>query len=845
MIANRAAVPFFFGKNSYRKFATVDGDPLRLPQIDAENLLKAADDLTNVSYWDPATNVTVADQGSGVFRITKSAATGRYLRQQITNWVPPWAATMSIYLELRAVTLDTADLSIYVGAHKITDAEVVSGTGSVAVTSDRALVSNLDSSWTKIRATGSVKSFGATAVQIVIYAGTHDGAVAGSIEIRNPQVILGDQEKPRPVGAGVDDWMMAYRPHNRLTGDGKGRYSVTDTEGLVSVGECSDIKVNAANGTVFQHPADTRIQFDFTYESGKYTYLYARHTSTANCVRIGVASTGVFIFRNYVDNVPSGYDGLNLVDGTHYRFTAVLHGNNYELYQDDKLVTSGTFSSSENATTSNGTVVENLVTNDLRIVTESYPRKASGIIVAHSYPSGVSTYGDPNFSLTQPDGSTFTVGSSAALLTTAKNLKYGYAEFGFDTDLVPSSSFPGDFFKLDNTNGLRVDTGVVNETPVAWAEGDTLSFLLLRRSDSKGFQALVYDSGKVWKRQNVTLGPLSSTSLYPSITNHDSVGAALYITRFALLDLSSVHESEFCGVLDTREVAVSTTVDYEVSAPSVSGRHFEVDFTCHSGYETTVYARYVDENNYLYFRCKDSRAAQVIAYVDGESSILYSVGSVFTGGVTYKLDFVDDGENICWCINGVEVFEGTFTSHGSEETVRVRNDSPTYPCTVTIHPYPALGGSLGATDRVVCPQDNDEADSLTDCMVIGRNFILPAIGSSLTFKMGLRYQDADNYLYLFHNELGSWAAYHKSGGALAGAIVAGSNGDFVDGDDAMYTLDAGRLTVYSDGTLEGSGNITNPVNLIGEKFKRLASLSGGKMDAVELWPLYVNLPFKL
>jgi hypothetical protein len=189
------------------------------------NSLKYPDDLTEGSVWG-ASGVTATEPSTGVFRLTKGAAAFQYIVQNMGNWFPSWGATYSFVCEMKAGSLDRCYVDMSVDtAGTNNDSEVISGNASIAT---NRLVSDLDSEWSKIRITGTAKGWVSSA-QVVLYI-DWDAADAGYIDVRNCQVILGDQytDKPRPTNQEAAWPMMAYRPMWRKTKDGGARFFIQD-----------------------------------------------------------------------------------------------------------------------------------------------------------------------------------------------------------------------------------------------------------------------------------------------------------------------------------------------------------------------------------------------------------------------------------------------------------------------------------------------------------------------------------------------------------------------------------------------------------------------------------------
>jgi hypothetical protein len=218
------------------------------PEIQAENLLKSPDDLTDGAYWG-TTDVTVTEPSTGVFRLTKDVgAAWKNISQAGTNWYPAWLGTYSFIFEVRAGTLDNAQFYVDRDSAGVVDSITkISGTGTVSIQyGTNGQVTGLDSNWTKIIVTGSGKGW-TTQCGIVFYPDGQNSNT-GYLEVRNFQVILGDQpdEKPRPVNQEAAYPMMAYKPHWRLTPDGNGRFSVVD--GSVNAEILGNIGFETAGG---------------------------------------------------------------------------------------------------------------------------------------------------------------------------------------------------------------------------------------------------------------------------------------------------------------------------------------------------------------------------------------------------------------------------------------------------------------------------------------------------------------------------------------------------------------------------------------------------------------------
>jgi hypothetical protein len=812
--------------DGYAKYATADGISFRDP-IDAEQLLKAADALDNASYWADSGTVTVTEPEAGVFRLTKGAVAYQGLYQAMINWIPPWVGTVSMYFEARAGTIDNSWFNIRhndpTNTSIITDVEKISGAGSISAGSGFANVTNLDGEWSKFRATGTLKGkiAGSTDISTWIWVGG-DGTTAGYIEVRNLQVVLGDTAKPRPTQTDPDDWMMAYRPHNRVTKDGAARYSVVDTEGLVSCGEALDYVAGASDtGT---HESKVYAPFWFTWETGKYCNFWLSYSSAGGQggIRIRATSGGDLYVSDREDGAGSdlAYEASFFTDGVLYQGAATVDTSTktVTVVIAGQTIYSGSYT---NASVTTSALIENdLASDDSRMVLESYPRKATGIIVAGGKASPA--YGDPGLWLTEPDGSAFDVDAGDAVMYTAKTFVAGkLCRGGFDSNTTTSPANP--FWQYEANNLYAAS----DETPQTWTAGTTKSFMQLLRSDTHGSQFLIHDSAKQWKRFNVNDDAIPAASAYPAISNYN---AALYITNFALLDLSSLHEAEFCEVTDTKTNPVSGT-EFNHDA----GAQLNCTFTYETGKLVSFKPRWVDNDNQTYVYAQADGKLRISNIDDGDETTHVNSAGYFSDGVEYRISIEVVGTYMRVCINETKVFEGAagISERPTATGGIVLHSLATNDLVITTHPYPALGGNLGATDRVVCPQQSDTANCFADAIIITRDVTLPGGGE---IDVNVRIDDTDEISCQI-NDTGRDLLYENATARITGAASSVSNGD-----DVMWTLDGADAEVFSNGSSDGSGSLA----LLGGSGALVESMGGpaGGADALELWPLYVNL-FKL
>jgi hypothetical protein len=830
--------------DGYAKYATADGMSFRDP-IDAEQLLKAADDLTNDSYWQ-RTNATVTEPSSGEFLVSVTAP-GAFasVQQDLINWFPAWSKTVSLIIGVKAGTSTKATFSLYGtagGNLLIAGVEKLSGPATAAVVDDRVELTGLSTTeYTYVIGKGyGLDMATATNFWVYIYpgeisAGTGDFTAGDSVYFTEPHLVLGDQAKPRPTQTDPDDWMMAWRPHNRVTKDGAARYSVNDSEGLVSlIGEPYAVGVGHASSWDITHSAGKwTAEFDWVATAGEGIFLYVDYDTTglvdSTYIELRVSNGTSVIFRKEpgtgVENLYT--DALTL--GQRYRWRVIRDGDVLMVYQDDKLVLAdGDVSDITQHTT--GRINHTAPTSPLTFVLHSYPRKASGIIIAGGKASPA--YDDPSIRLADPDLAAHTTPVSSAALFTVKQFDDGQnGQFGFDTNLSGNCLAP--FWEYQGGE-LRIEELVSNVYPLDWNAGEEQTFMMMSRSDSYGHQFLRWDSGKQWIRHAVTDGTVVRASSIPAIVNYDM---ACYITTFALLDLSDIHEEEFCGVTDTKTNPADDapiTMDADFSSRTT--------FTYEAGKSVSFFFRIGSSGraqDSLYWTASTSGNLILYKWVGGSRSQIGIVASQFSDGVSYQVDCVGDGSSIKVFLDdvlkiGVTETDNQTNTYGGE----IDHSLDTNDIEITTHPHPALGGSkLGATDRLVCPQDDDETTMDADALLVFRNVTLP---SSSYDSFDLRRVDSDNRVVPLFRSDGELEVQERVSGGWSVRINPGA-GVLSDGEDAMLVFDGADGEAFVDGISVGSSSAFEV--LTGTEVE-MAESNGMVMDAIELWPLYVNL-FKL
>jgi hypothetical protein len=602
-----------------------------------------------------------------------------------------------------------------------------------------------------------------------------------------------------------------------------------NTSGLVSCGECSDILLAAINSATFDCPANCRITGSFTVEDGARIRIRFRYTNATNNVYLEISNTGVPELRKIVGGAVTKVDnGSALTVGGYYRYTIEANGSAVAVFIDDESVASGTIT--EHATATGGFLYETMTPGTVDITTETFPQRSVGIIKAGGL--AAPAYGIPGTWITQPDGSAFDVGESDAVMFTVKTFVASkYAYFGMDTGTAGSVDLPA--LRLIS-DALKVDPSGGDQTPQAWTAGTTLTFMQLLRSDTHGSQFLLHESGKQWTRFNVNEDVIPAAAAYPAISNYN---AALYVTDFVLMNLSAVHSAEWVDVLaaDAGDVAHGVVID--LGANQVGGFHLQFTITRPNPIESInfVRGRLLDNSNAFYVGA--GAGDEVLRVYDyGTASQLYGGAGVLAAGASYLIDFIVDGDGV-YSLFVDKVLKSSEALSAVARTVgEFITDSPDGETQedLTVHPYPALGGDLGATDRQVAPQASDTGTADSDCLAILRATQVPAAGN---LQVELRKAGSDELTYDVDSN-GKPILYDN-----ANADITGENGDVSSDDDNMIVLDGADGEIFTNGATDGSS--ASIAHLSGTTWNIASLGTAGAADALELWKLKTNMPFKL
>ena len=804
-------------------------DEFDYPQLSAENLLKAPDDLTNGSYWT-LDGVTPTEPSTGIFRLTKTAVVDKYIAQVMTNWFPAWAGYVSIVVSVQSDDLTAMSVALLDdGADAVTSAEVISGNANVAVAASIANITSIDGSLSQVRITGTVKSW-ATSVAIRYYP-DKAGTTAGYVDTSLSQVILGDQpdEKPRPVAQETDYPMMAYRPNWRKTKDGSARTYVTDTEGLIKTGAATDINTNPATGTAVTADANPIAWGSFTCENLKFVDVMIRYTDASNWVKLRIHTDRQVQLIKNVSGTPTTVDtGSTLTDAELYRYELVALGSSVKAYIDDKLEVEGTIT--EHQTVAQARVEHDLATNDLRIVAESNP-KGKGLIIAGGKVTPV--YGDPGIWWTDPSGSAFPVGASDGMLTTATMFTVGeVARFGFDSDITGSPNIP---YSYASSGGIYVyDVDGPSKTPQTLVGGEEFSFMQLLRSDTHGSHFLIHESGKEWKLFNANDDAIPAASAYPCIAGRTT---DLFIKRIALLNLSSKWGGDFAEVLAENAAPPDTNV--ETITERTGQLHLQVTITRDSPVGSTNYVLARAADNTTSFVVGATNTDEVLRVYDyGTSTDLVSVAGVLLAGTSVVVDLIIELDG-SFEIFADKVLQGSGTFSARANTIgkleSAHADAQETQEDLTTWPYPALGM---ADDRIVCPQDDDAGIQSNDFVAIMRNVVLP---STTNNQVWFRYVDADDHIRFYLTSDGTTQLFKHVGGVPT-AIVSVGPGTTSDGETVMVVVDGVDGEMFVDGVSIGSNS--NADTLAGDDVLVDRIVDGGQ-DAIELWKSREIMPFKI
>jgi hypothetical protein len=603
------------------------------------------------------------------------------------------------------------------------------------------------------------------------------------------------------------------------------------TSGLVTIGEADGIEIAPVTNTdIDTTGSDQQVSGSFTCEEDNSVTVHLRYTDANNTLRCQIKeSSGKIEVRDIEGGsaeVAEDITWAQTID-QHYRFRLVVQSTTLKLYGDDALlgtVTVGTTNSNNKVR-----LAHDLDTNDLKCVSEPYPKRSSEIIVAGG--KATPAAGDPLIGLTEPDGSAFTMGGLEAMLfsitpwaTSATFGAYGL----LNTTMGGAAGF--NFLRWgDGSAQVRYrDQAAYTSSLHTPVVGEQFTFMLHNRSSSFGQQVLKHSSGRQWQRSFVNEEFPVAASDTPVIYTYD---LPMTLDRIALLDFSSIASADFSEVTDTKTNPADAT-----AVGSESNCHINFVWTC----EITKYAgchfRYKDNDEYLYW-IANADTLSLYENVGAGDAQLATVGGLFADATEYEIDVVANGTSIKIFVDKVLKISVTETSHLTETGGTVFHNLATNDIVYTAYPYPALGGNVfGATDRVVCPQVNDTFSHTPDFLAVERTIIAGASGSDVKFRI----EDASNYMQRTVAAAGATHKLYKVVATVASALI---NGGAVDADDDITAiLDGADGEILEDGASQGT---TSGALFAGNASGSVAYAPEAIGDALELWPLYVYPPFTI
>ncbi len=815
----------------YSKFAIVDGLGAVPPQVEAENLLKSPDDLTDGAYWTED-GVTVTEPTNAIFRLTKTAAADKSLVQTMTNWFLDWAGEVSRIFWVKSDDLTALSVTMVAdGADAVTSAEVISGNANVAVVASIANITSIDGTLSKIRVSCSMKAW-SVSVAVGFYPDKAN-TTAGYVDVTLDQVILGDQptEKPRPTAQEAAYPMMAYRPNWRLTADGNGRFSVIDAEGLATLGEPTAIVVNHATATAYAANANCQVSGRFTCEDTKYIDVFIRYTDANNWVKMRIHTTRqVQLIKNVASSATTVDTGTTLTDAELYRYRIVADESSVKIYIDDKLDASGAIT--DHQTVAQGRVEHDLASNDLRVVAESSPIVPTEIIIAGG--KATPANGDPLIGMTQADGSAFASAAGTGLLIswtpwTADTI----VNFGFDSNVSGQPLVPRLITASGAGDGLyQIEDAAGAKTLGSITAGTEQTDMLMQRSGTHGHHVLQHTSGKEWKRLFVdTSAEIASGAVFPVFMSNN---CGCSISSLALLDLSAYATADFAEVTDSKSAPPNATT-FNCDADC----HIRTTFTVEDTKYSYTYFRVADSQNLLAFQITPARQLLLRKLVANSWTTVFSGGN-YTDGVEYTFNIVPKGSSVKIYVDSVLITDSTITEHQTETGGQVAHNLTVNDIELETHPHPALGGQLGATDRVICPQEGDTDTTIRGDKLrnIYRNVQVPG-GERHYFWRGTVYDASPYCSATVFMSNGALSIREYNAGGSDERITAGA-ATFTDGDDIEATADGADLELFVEGVSEGTYASALYQTNTGAKLMNAIA-----MDGAEFWDLKPLLPFNL
>jgi hypothetical protein len=515
------------------------------------------------------------------------------------------------------------------------------------------------------------------------------------------------------------------------------------------------------------------------------------------------------------------------------RFKLVCLGPLIQWYVDDKLiveVTDATFNQTETGDTNR--LIAN--TYERYVVCNELPISPRGMTIARSQANP--QWDDPRFGLMADDGTSFAIDAGWATFFDFKSFTTdSQVLWSFNTSTA-SSAWPRGYLSNQEIK-IQADDATWPKSADHTA-GDYEAYLLTKRSFTFGVHLFQHQAGNEWKR--LGLGYSSGVANDTAYAIVDGLHMAIHVRGLALLDLSSMISGDFLTVTDTETnpAGGGSGVSVECDAD------FHINFTL--TYETTknvyITARRTDADNNVFLHLDDDEDLILYNKTDASNETLGTVNNIFTDGVAVEIDWIAEGGVSRIYVDKVLQISTSGLSWTTVTDGNVWHDLASNDLVVTIYPYPALGGrEFGATDRVICPANNDTASCETDHIMVMRDVIVPSTAAT-HFHRGTVY---DALPYCLGTVIGNAGELelkeYRSGGADT-RISAGA-ATVTDNDHITVEVDGLDSEQLVGGVSSGTYASTKYFGNTG--FKVFSMGTGGVMDWIEFWPLYIYPPLWL
>jgi len=291
----------------------------------------------------------------------------------------------------------------------------------------------------------------------------------------------------------------------------------------------------------------------------------------------------------------------------------------------------------------------------------------------------------------------------------------------------------------------------------------------------------IVDGELVWVDDNTW-----PTNLSVALGSVEDSHAIDFLMELPLATYDSSWGGDWTEVTDTKtNPANGTTFDCE------SDYHLNATFTYEAGKFVSIRCRYNTSSNYVAFEAADDGKFKTYENVAGNFNSLTTTSSIFSDGVAYQIDMVNQGNNLKVYVDGVlRANNTTNAALASYTSGIVLHNLATNDIVLTAHPL-----TLGIADSmVVCPQDEDEGTHSAGFVWECKNVTISPSDNHITlFQRGV----VTTYLLIVTDGSG---AFHENG---VNRITFGA-GSVTDGDDVVIVADGTSAEVFVNGTSVGS-----------------------------------------